>query len=189
MRAEIDRLTTITESYLRFARLPSPTPQFSDLNELAGATLEFMKGELGEHGVSLRVDLAPDLDPILADPGQVRQALSNLILNACEAMPDGGTLEIGTRRIGDETVELSVTDTGIGVPPEAAEQIFESFYTTKTGGTGLGLAMVRHICLAQGGEVRYEAPEGGGSRFVVTLPLTRPNQNTRSEPDGEQAAE
>ncbi|MDJ0762327.1 MAG: ATP-binding protein [Myxococcota bacterium] len=169
MQDEIERLTGITESYLRFARLPSPEPTFDDLNDAVKTALEFMRGEISECGIAINTDLSPTLGPVLFDRGQIRQALTNLFRNACEAMQDGGILVVGTQRQGD-WIELSVTDTGPGVPEDAVDHIFDAFYSTKSSGTGLGLPLVRQICLAHGGEIRYESTAEQGSRFVIALP-------------------
>jgi two-component system, NtrC family, sensor kinase len=169
MQDEIERLTGITESYLRFARLPAPELELADLNQTVEAALEFMRSELAEARIDAVSRLAADLRPVLLDRGQIRQALLNLLRNAREAMPEGGRIEIATRS-DERGVVLEVADDGPGIPSDVAAQIFDSFYTTKSGGTGLGLSLVRQICLAHGGDVRYEENPGGGSRFAITLP-------------------
>lgn len=171
MQDEVERLTGITESYLRFARLPVPEPRFGDLNDMVEASLDFMRGEIEEQGIAIETDLDRGMTPVLFDRGQLRQALTNLLRNACEAMPTGGRITVRTFRSADNAV-LEVEDTGPGIPSDVADQIFDSFYTTKSGGTGLGLAMVRQICLAHGGEVRYSKKEVPGSSFDIWLPLT-----------------
>jgi signal transduction histidine kinase len=169
MQDEIERLTGITESYLRFARLPSPNPTFENLNLIVENVLEFMKSEIAERNIDVIIDLNDALGPTLFDRGQIRQALTNLVLNACESMPEGGTLRVETRMNGD-MVKLSIGDTGDGIPSEALEHIFDSFYSTKSGGTGLGLPLVRQICLAHAGDVRCAHTGETGSTFVITLP-------------------
>lgn len=168
MQDEIERLTGITESYLRFARLPAPDPELGDLNDMVEASLDFMRGEFEEKGIALETDLA-DLGEILFDRGQLRQALTNLLRNAREAVGESGKVIVRTRR-DEETALLEVADDGPGIPDEVADQIFDSFYTTKSGGTGLGLAMVRQICLAHGGEITHAGAEAGGSVFTMALP-------------------
>ncbi len=169
MQDEIERLTGITESYLSFARLPEPEPEFGDLNAVVEASLDFMAGEFSELGITAESRINRDLPPVLFDKGQIRQALINLLRNACEAMPEGGKVRV-TTGADEKNVEMRISDTGVGIPPQAVKQIFESFYTTKSGGTGLGLAMVRQICLAHSGEVRHEETDDPGSVFVVSLP-------------------
>ncbi|MCP4675427.1 MAG: HAMP domain-containing protein [Deltaproteobacteria bacterium] len=180
MQDEIERLTGITESYLRFARLPSPEPAFDNLNDTVESTLEFMKSEIADRRVVVKTDLASHLGPVLFDRQQIRQALSNLLRNAYEAMSDGGEIRVTTQRRAD-MVELAVSDTGDGVPEEALEHIFESFYSTKSSGTGLGLPLVRQICLAHGGDVRYKDATGKGSTFIVVLPGTHTATETEEK--------
>ena len=176
MQDEIERLTGITESYLRFARLPQPELTRGDLNEAVKAAVSFMTTELEDRRIRTRTALGEDIPRLLFDNGQIRQALVNLLRNAKEAMPDGGEITVRTE-VGDAEVRLSVQDTGVGIPKDAREAIFDSFFTTKSGGTGLGLAMVRQICLAHGGEVRYRDNDGAGSEFTVSLPLGDGNGN------------
>jgi signal transduction histidine kinase len=102
------------------------------------------------------------------DPKRIRQVVLNLVLNAVEAMPGGGTLTVRSRATPD-AVEASVEDAGRGIPPDVAERIFEPFFTTKPGGSGLGLAVCRLIVEAHGGALRHE-PLSPGTRFVLTLP-------------------
>jgi two-component system, NtrC family, sensor kinase len=174
MQDEIDRLTKITESYLRYSRLPSPEPKLDDLNDTVSAVLDFMKEEIREHGVSLEMNLEHDLEWVFIDRAQIRQALANLVRNACEAMTEGGgALTVRTLALG-ETVELHVQDTGSGVPRDAADHIFESFFSTKSSGTGLGLPLVRQICVAHGGDARLERTGASGSLFVIALPRVKP---------------
>jgi two-component system sensor histidine kinase HydH len=103
------------------------------------------------------------------DPQQFRQALWNLCLNAFEAMPGGGELRVGAE-VTDGTLVVRVTDTGEGVAPEDAAHIFEPFYSTKTSGTGLGLAMVQRIAQDHGGRVDVHSEPAGGSTFSITVP-------------------
>ena len=128
-----------------------------------------MKSEIAERNITVHKDLSTDLGQILFDRGQIRQALTNLVLNACESMPDGGTLNV-TTRTNTNMVELSITDTGYGIAAESLDHIFDSFYSTKSSGTGLGLPLVRQICLAHGGDVRCADTSERGTTFIITLP-------------------
>lgn len=178
MQDEIDRLTQITESYLRYSRLPSPEPKMDDLNDVVTATLDFMKEAIREHRVEVVLNLAEGLERIFIDRAQIRQALSNLVRNACEVMTKGGTLTVQTQ-LSRDTVELVVQDSGMGVPKDAVDHIFESFFSTKSSGTGLGLPLVRQICVAHGGDVRLERTGSDGSRFVIALPRVTPKENEK----------
>lgn len=169
MLEEIDRLTEVTEQYLRLARVPSPQLAPEDLNALLDEVLDFARVELERAGVTVERDLAPDLPPALADEGQLRQVFLNLLRNSREAMGEGGRLTVrsGLREGG---VEVEFEDTGRGMPREVRDRIFEPFFSTKERGTGLGLAVSRQIVQAHGGAIHCESAPGSGSTFVVRLP-------------------
>jgi signal transduction histidine kinase len=171
MQDEIERLRGITESYLRFARLPQPSPEYGSLNQAVDAALTFMASEIAARGIEIEKRLEERLGDVLFDVNQIRQALVNLLRNACEAMPEGGKLLVQTE-VASDAARIVLSDTGPGVPSDKVDTIFESFYSTKSGGTGLGLPLVRQICLAHGGEIHYEAKEGWGGTFAVTLPMS-----------------
>jgi signal transduction histidine kinase len=133
-------------------------------------------------GVEVGLDLTPALPRASCDAEQLRQVFLNLALNALEAMPRGGRLEISTRLFRDElalwrdaprradVVEIRFRDTGPGVPEEAREHVFVPFYTTKEKGTGLGLAICHRIVKSHGGTIGVRGAAGGGAEFVITLP-------------------
>jgi signal transduction histidine kinase len=100
----------------------------------------------------------------------LRQALLNLALNACQAMPDGGTLKISCRTAARRRVEIDVEDTGVGIPPEHLQKIFDLYFTTKEKGTGVGLSMVYRIVQLHDGEVEVQSTPGHGTRFRLVLP-------------------
>ncbi len=185
IQEEIERLTDITEAYLRFARLPAPSLEPTDLNEVVEDAVGFMRPEIEARDVRLDTSLGSGLESIPIDGGQVRRALINLLRNSAEALEDSGEIRVDTIRRGAEA-HLSVSDDGPGVPEKNREQIFETFYSTKSSGTGLGLPMVRQIALAHGGDVHYENNEsaGGGSRFVVVLPTALSKRGEEGD-DGE----
>ena len=166
---EVDRLTGITEEYLRFARLPKPQLQRADVNETLRDLLDFVRPELEAGGVELTVSLASGLPRVLADVAQLRQLLLNLLRNAREAMPAGGELLVASR--GSEgAVEIQVKDGGPGIPPERMARIFDPFFTTKARGTGLGLAMAQEIAQEHGGQLSCESAVGEGTTFTLRLP-------------------
>lgn len=169
---EIDRLGDITEQYLRFARLPAPRRQPEDLPELVKSVADFVRLEVESAGLVLEVD-APPMAPVPLDEAQIRQVLVNLLRNAREATPRGGTIRVATRREGEVAV-LSVADTGAGVPLDVVPQIFDTFFTTKEHGTGLGLPLVRQIVMAHGGTIEVDSAPGQGTTFLVRLPATAP---------------
>ena len=166
---EVDRLTAITEEYLRFARLPKPSMQRADLNELVRDLLEFVRPELVAGGVQVEQRLSPELPRVLADVAQLRQLLLNLVRNAREAMPGGGKLFVSTR--GEEgAVEIEVRDDGPGIEPARLQRIFDPFFTTKERGTGLGLAMAQEIAQEHGGQLTCDSIIGAGTSFTLRLP-------------------
>src|SRR5438067_3936223 len=166
---EVDRLTAITEEYLRFARLPKPQVQRADLNETVRELLDFVRPELQAGGVALDLSLSPELPRVLADVAQLRQLLLNLVRNAREAMPGGGRLRVATRG-GEGAVSVEVRDSGPGIPRDRMQRIFDPFFTTKERGTGLGLAMAQEIAQEHGGQLTCESIVGQGTAFVLQLP-------------------
>jgi len=170
---EVDRLATITEEYLRYARLPRPQPLRGDLSESVRDLLDFVAPELTAAGVTLTASLAPELPALPFDPGQIRQLLLNLIRNAREAMPGGGALSVSTRRAG-ESLLVEIKDTGPGIPPERLQRIFDPFFTTKERGTGLGLALAQEIAQEHGGELTCVSAPGAGTAFTLRLPVSNP---------------
>ena len=141
----------------------------------------FLEARCSKSGVQVVRELARDLPQIVADPAQVKQILVNLVVNAVQAMPDGGTLTIGTRAI-DSSVELFVEDTGTGMSAEILEKIFLPFFTTKDvhGGTGLGLSVVHGIVTAHGGTIKARSRPGLGTRMEIRLPISVPEETQES---------
>jgi two-component system, NtrC family, sensor kinase len=170
--AEVDRLTAVTEEYLKFARLPKPKLAAEALDPIVRNLADFQRVELASRGVALELELAGDLPPALVDEAQVRQVLLNLVRNAADALEPGGggSVTVGTRRAGD-AVEIIVSDDGPGIAGEVVPKLFDPFFSTKEGGTGLGLALTRQIVREHGGEIRVESLPGRGASFVVSLPL------------------
>ncbi len=167
---EVDRLNGVTEEYLRFARLPKPNMAAEDVNEILGGLLDFVAAEMAAARVEVKRALTPGLPPVLADEAQLRAAFLNLLRNSREAMPGGGTVEVKTRLAPNGIVEAEVSDTGSGIPPQEMARIFDPFYSTKSGGTGLGLAFTLQVLKEHGGTIRCESDPGRGTTFVVRLP-------------------
>jgi two-component system NtrC family sensor kinase len=173
---EVDRLSEITETYLRFVRLPTPKLESEDLGAIATSVMEFARGELGLAKISWNVVVAPGTPEAQADESQIRQALLNLVRNAKEAMPNGGHILVEVGPAEDGHVRLSVQDSGPGIPPENLSNIFEPFFSTKAKGTGLGLALVQQIVNEHGGRIAVDCPSAGGTRFTVLIPAGKPGQ-------------
>ncbi|HRI52690.1 MAG TPA: ATP-binding protein [Pseudomonadota bacterium] len=192
---EVDRLTDITEQYLRFARLPEPRFEPTSVTELLRSLLLFLDGELRARGVTVVAQLAEGLPQVPLDDNQVRQAALNLVRNAAEAMtdcpPGERVLTVRSRLQGAPAggppgsavvpaVAIDIIDRGPGIAPAHLRQIFEPFFTTKKGGTGLGLALALEVVARHGGQLSVHSPEpaapelppGGtaGTRFTIVFP-------------------
>ncbi len=169
----LKRIERIVKQLLDFSRQRLPEPQLTEVNPLLERTLEMAHYQLTLHRIKLIPQLSPDLPPILADPYQMMQVFINLILNAAQAMPEGGNLWIQTMR-ANEKVIIRVKDSGCGISRENLGKIFDPFFTTKeTGeGTGLGLSISYGIVQNHGGEIRVESEEGKGAEFTILFPVT-----------------
>jgi two-component system nitrogen regulation sensor histidine kinase NtrY len=164
---ELRALRAIIEEFDQFARLPRPQRQLVDLNRLVDQVLALYQARAA--GVRLERD-TPALPPISADPDLLSRALGNLVANALEAMPAGGTLGIRARAHAG-SVALEVRDSGPGLSEEQRARLFTPYYTTKPGGTGLGLAIAQGIVSDHGGRVEVKNEPGGGVAFTLLLPL------------------
>jgi nitrogen-specific signal transduction histidine kinase/CheY-like chemotaxis protein len=185
IRRAAQRAAALTRQLLAFSRKQILQPTLLDLNSVVSEMERMLLRVIGED-IVLETRLDPDLGFVRADHGQLEQVLMNLVVNARDAMPDGGRIFIETRNIAadvlgpdaaadESAVALEVRDEGHGIPPEAMPYIFEPFYTTKElgKGTGLGLSTVYGIVKQSGGEVEVESTPGTGSLFRVVLPRYR----------------
>ena len=170
MREEVRRIGRVVEDYLQFARLPRLKRQPLALNGFLEQKLAFLCAELERANVKLHTHFDPGPAMINADADQLWQAVLNLIRNSCDAMPGGGELAIGTRRDGGQ-LRLLVSDNGAGMTEEQRQQMFAPFFTTKDGGTGLGMALVQQIVTEHGGHLECQSTRGEGSTFTLFLPL------------------
>jgi two-component system cell cycle sensor histidine kinase/response regulator CckA len=181
------RAATLTRQLLAFGRKQVLLPRTLALNEVIERIGSVLDASIGEE-IRLSLSLAPDLPPIFADPGQLEQVIMNLAANACDAMPDGGLLTLTTHVASPATdatlrttteypiaeyVALSITDTGTGMDPATAAQMFEPFYTTKGSarGTGLGLSTVYGIIKQSGGSIAVDTGVGEGTTVTIYLPI------------------
>jgi signal transduction histidine kinase len=167
---EVRRLKRIVDEFSRFARLPAPELAPVPAEEIVQSVLALYPAP--PPGVEIAREVEPGLPPVHADRDQVLQVMLNLVRNAVEAMPDGGTLRVSARREAD-AVLFSVSDCGAGIAPEDLPRIFEPYFTTKEGGTGLGLAIARRIAEEHGGSLDAEPARGGGTTFTLRLPVAR----------------
>ncbi|NQT51791.1 hypothetical protein HQ576_07070 [bacterium] len=163
----------IIRKLLAFARQMPPQKTWVDLNRVVEEGVYFLEARCANGGVELVRSLAPDLPEVTADPAQLNQVLVNLVVNALQAMPEGGKLTVATRDCGSQVL-LIVEDTGIGMSEEVLERIFVPFFTTKEvgQGTGLGLPVVHGLVTSHGGSLKVESEVGRGTRFEIWLPVT-----------------
>ena len=169
-KGEINRLDYIVTQFLGAIR-PAPVQlKMVSLNDVVEKTLELLRPEIENRGVTVKTKLARDLTATPVDATQLQQVLVNLMKNAAQAMTTGGTLTLQTGETSDD-VWVSVTDTGGGIPQEQINRIFEPFYTTKKKGSGLGLMIVQRIVRAHNGRIELESHVGRGTTFRIWLPL------------------
>ena len=168
---KMDHLNKIVDQLLGYARSNEPRLEPVALNGVIDDVLLLTRRKLQQQRIELRTELAGNLPELRADRGQLEQACLNLILNATDAMPEGGILTIATARQKDR-IQLTFTDTGVGMPAEQQARLFEPFLTTKAHGTGLGLAIVHKIIVdAHRGQIAVTSAPGQGTTFRIALPL------------------
>lgn len=167
---EIDRLDGLVDGMIQLGRPPRLLFAPVKLNELIENTLKLFEQRCRSHRIEI-VRMLGELPEIKADAQQLTQVLTNLVLNAIQAMPDGGKLTITTRE-EERTVILAVADTGRGIPPERLKDIFEPFFTTREEGLGLGLAITYQIIQSHHGSISVESQEGEGTKFRLSLPTS-----------------
>jgi two-component system nitrogen regulation sensor histidine kinase NtrY len=171
--AEIANLKTIISRFSEFSRMPQPQLQSVQLNEIVENAFRLFQAQLrAAEGapIECKLELAEDMPPVAADSELLHRALSNLVLNAMDAMPQGGTLTLRTRREGEWAV-LEVADTGSGLTPEERARLFTPYYTSKVHGTGLGLAIVQSVISDHRGRISVRSDPGRGTSFVIELPI------------------
>ena len=166
--AELANLKQIIGRFSDFARMPAPEMQAVDFNRLAGATLKLFEAQLAKSRVQAEAELDPQLRTVQADPEQMTRVLRNLVLNAIDAMPEGGTLTVRTVAL-PAGVRLEVSDTGQGLTPEECQRLFTPYYTTKTHGTGLGLAIVQSVVSDHKGRISVASEKGKQTTFRIDL--------------------
>jgi signal transduction histidine kinase len=169
MKTNLARLDDLVQDYLSLVRVHAIRREVQDLGAAVVAWGREFQGVVAAHGVTLQVDGVATLGPVAFHASTLRRALLNLVQNAAEAMPPGGTVTLAGQGTADQ-VQLEVRDTGSGIPAERLAQIFEPLHTTKPGGTGLGLHIVQEVLAAHGGQVRVQSVVGQGTTFTLTLP-------------------
>lgn len=173
---ELGRIARIIARMRDFYKPVRSEFQPTDLNDLLRETLHLAATYLDHSAVAVDQHLDPALPPVFGSADQLRQVLLNLILNACDAMPDGGTLTVRTA-VEREQVVVTIGDTGVGIPPDVRERLFEPFFTTKPTGTGLGLSVSYHIVTQHDGSFDISSAAGKGTVCTIRLPLITTSQH------------
>jgi len=170
--AEIANLKTIVSRFSEFSRMPQPHFQSVNLNEIVENVVRLFQAQFhsAQGAIACKLELAQPIHTFAGDPEMLHRAVSNLVLNAMDAMPEGGTVTLTTSREENLTV-LTISDTGTGLTPEERDRLFTPYYTSKAHGTGLGLAIVQSVMSDHGGRISVQSQPGQGSTFKMELPL------------------
>jgi signal transduction histidine kinase len=168
--SEIKRLDDVITGFVRFIRTDELQVQPVNVEALITEVIALVEPDGRRTGVVCRADVPSGLPELRADPALLRQALLNLALNGCQAMPNGGKLTMGARAEKDRRIALVVEDTGMGIPAKGLDRIFDLYFTTKPKGSGIGLSIVYRIVQLHGGEIEVQSTEGLGTVFRLRLP-------------------
>lgn len=168
--SEIRRLDRVVQTFLNFTRPVEVNHEPLDLNAVINQVVALASMEAAERGVIINKELAAGKLMIKGDSDLLKQTLLNVILNGCQAMPEGGPLKIATVRDKDDLIKIIIADRGVGIPLDARERIFNLFFTTKKGGTGIGLAQAFRAMQLHNGSIRFDSEVGVGTTFEITLP-------------------
>jgi signal transduction histidine kinase len=164
-----EKLVSVSNDFLRFVRSQEPRKESTRIEDVASEMVDFFGPTARTTNITINLYPAPGLPPVMLDRDLFKQALLNLMLNAEQAMSDGGEIILQTRSEGD-LVCLDVIDTGCGIEADELSKIFRPFHTTKPGGTGLGLATTKKIVQAHGGQLDVQSEPGRGTKFTIRLP-------------------
>ena len=179
---ETTRCAAIVRGLLEFARLTPSQAAPTDINDIIDRTLLLLEKQASVRNIGIEKTLDRTLPPIEVDKNKIQQVFSNLAINACEAMPTGGTLVVSSLMSRDGThIEVTFTDTGVGISKENIPRLFDPFFTTKSFGTGLGLAVSYGIIRQRGGTILVRSAVGKGTVFTVRIPLADPGEEKRIE--------
>jgi two-component system, NtrC family, sensor histidine kinase HydH len=168
--SECQRLVDLSNDFLRYARVEELHCEPTAIDDIVGRMVDFIAPTARQQNVLVNWYPAPDLPKVSIDREMFEKVLLNLMLNAEDAMPNGGTLTLQARTANDR-VELEVIDTGIGISPEGLAKLFRPFHTTKSQGNGLGLATARKIILAHQGNISVQSALGRGTKITIDLPI------------------
>jgi signal transduction histidine kinase len=179
--SEIDRLDSVVKRFLDFTRPPDMHQEETNLKGTLEEVLAVEKPELDKANIKLDARLASNVPNVLVDRLLLKQAIINLIVNAIEAMPKGGQLSVLLNR-RDEMAEIQIRDTGRGIAPEHRQRIFQLFFTTRAGGSGIGLASAFRTVQLHNGSIEFESEVGHGTTFRIDLPLAHQMEPALSRP-------
>ncbi|MDR2344608.1 MAG: two-component sensor histidine kinase [Planctomycetaceae bacterium] len=169
VQSECRRLESLLDDFLRFTKADNPELLPGNVNSEIRDILEFFRLKTEESGIEVIAYLASDLPSVLLDRGLFHQAMINLLLNALQAMPNGGQLMISTRSAGNEIV-IDLIDTGLGMDEKTLANLYSAFYSTKKNGSGLGLATTQKIIKAHGGTISVQSEPNFGTKFTIMIP-------------------
>jgi len=183
---QVGRLEALMKGFLNFAKPPKPQWERVSIGDVLETTIEFylvshQPASRGSGGIDVQKGMGEGLPRTMADPVQLQQVFLNLLLNAGDAMPNGGTLTVGTRYdAAADSIRIDIKDTGAGIDPEILGRIFSPFLTTKSKGTGLGLAICKQMIEQHGGSIGAENDPAGGALFRIVLPVMRGEEQVRA---------
>jgi len=161
----------VVQGFLKFMRPQELMLKPVDLNAMLQSVCALLEAESQNHGVRFVLELDPDLTAVSADEELLRQAFINIVQNAVQAMPTGGAVRIRTRPEALEWARVTVTDQGVGIAPEDLDKIFKLYYTSKVGGSGIGLSVVYRIVQLHDGTIEAKSEKGRGTAMIVRLPV------------------
>jgi signal transduction histidine kinase len=167
---EIKRLDRVVRNFLTFNRPVDVKLQEQDVQPILDEVVALAQTEAQQRNVQISLQTEKQLPKIRLDPDLMKQCLLNVVLNGCQAMPEGGNLRIATA-LRNGSLQLSIQDEGVGIPPESREKVFNLYYTTKENGNGIGLATVFKVVQLHNGEIQVESEVGKGTTFSLTFPV------------------
>lgn len=171
MIQEVERLDRVIGQLLEFARPMSIQKRATQLDVLIRHSMKMVEGDARQKGITLNVESDPRINTVQIDPDRIKQVLLNLYLNALEAMEGGGELSVACHRVDtNQSIQITVSDTGPGIKPEDLPHLFDPYFTTKTSGTGLGLAIVHKIIESHKGEIQVKSRRGEGTTITMVIP-------------------
>lgn len=178
LRKEVKRLSEVLDNFMRYARISDPRLEEGDINEIVDDVVRFITPEARSNNVMIRSSYG-ELPKTATDRDMLKQALFNVIINAQQAMPEGGEIIVRTWT-HDGCIHINIADTGHGMPPEIISRIFDPYYSTKKGGTGLGLSLVKRVVEQMGGRVEVHSELKKGTSFTLILPIKEEIQSQKN---------